>query len=100
MSRRAVIIDTEQEVPRPRRHPEPEWWRYVPGIFLRRPRARRIAEHQRRIDKWEAAGRKAAIRYYFPSAEIQQDGNEATITVHVMDYSPAIRNLYFGKETG
>ena len=98
MSRRAVVIDTQQEVPRPEPRFEPSWWRHVPGIFLRRARTSRAAEHQARVDAWEAADRKATIRYYIPNADIATTEEGVTVTARVADYDPAMIRNYFGKE--
>ena len=98
MTRRAVIIDTQQEVPRPAARFEPSWWRHVPGIFLRRARTSRATEHQARVDAWEAADRKATIRYYIPNADIATTEEGITVTAHVLDPDPAMIRTYFGKE--
>ena len=98
MSRRAVVIDTQQEITRPGPRPEPSWWKYVPGIFLRRPRTSRAAEHQARVDAWEAAGRKATVRYYIPNADITPTKEGLTVTARVLDYDPAMAEFYFPKE--
>ena len=98
MTRRAVIIDTQQEVPRPAARFEPSWWKYVPGILLRRARTTRTTEHKARVDAWEAAGRKATVRYCIPNADIATTEEGITVTAHVLDPDPAMIRTYFGKE--
>ena len=98
MTRQAVIIDTQQEVPRPEPRFEPSWWKYVPGIFLRRARTSRAAEHKARVDAWEAAGRKATVRYCIPNADIAPTEEGFTVTARAFDYDPAMIRNYFGKE--
>lgn len=98
MTRRAVIIDTQQEVPRPESRSEPSWWKYVPGIVLRRARTTRATEHKARVDAWEAAGRKATVRYYIPNADIAPTKEGLTVTARALDCDPAIAEFYFPKE--
>ena len=98
MTRRAVVIDMRQEVPRPEPRLEPSWWKYVPGILLRRARTTRTTEHKARVDAWEAADRKATFRYFFPRANIAQTEEGVTVTAQVLDYDPAIAEFYFPKE--
>ena len=98
MSRRAVVIDTQQEAPRPEPRLEPSWWKYVPGIFLRRARTTRTTEHKARVDAWEAAGRKVAVRYYIPNADIAPTEEGFTVTARAFDYDPATTEFYFPRE--
>lgn len=100
MSRQAVIIDTQQEVPRPEPRFEPSWWKYVPGIFLRRARTTRAAEHKARVDAWEAAGRQATVRYCIPNADVAPTEEGFTVTARLFDYDPEMLRTYFGKEAG
>ena len=98
MSRRAVVIDTEQEAPRPEPRFEPSWWGHVPGIFLRRARASRAVEHQARVDAWEAAGGKATVRYCIPNADIAAAEGGFTITAHPSPSVPVTLHARFEKE--